>query len=321
MPHLLERAPVIAEVGRLDTVELVRAARNGDDTAFVLLIQENLAGLRAVAIARLGYVDEVEDVVQDAVLVALRRLPELRDPAAVGAWLRSIVRNNCRMLLRSRWAVPVAEPEPLLPVDDGLDPGEILDRAASRDWLRHAVATLPEPVREVTVLRYFTSQSSYRQIAELCAVSEHAVRSRLRDGRRALRLALHDTASLAHADARVAVAASRHEAEVMIDSSLGGDYDRTIRDRFHPDAALIVNGHAAGGSSALLPMMDYTYGAGVRILLRNTAASRDLMIWETDFVNPPEAPEHCPPAMVWLHTLREGRIQRLRIVYRSTPVD
>ena len=106
------------------TIELARAAQSGDDAAFVLLIEEHMAGMRAVAIALLGYVDEADDVVQDAVLTALRRLPELRDPAAAGPWLRAVVRNNCRMLLRSRRAVPVAEPEPLLPADAAPGPDE-----------------------------------------------------------------------------------------------------------------------------------------------------------------------------------------------------
>jgi len=72
------------------TIELARAAQSGDDAAFVLLIEEHMAGMRAVAIALLGYVDEADDVVQDAVLTALRRLPELRDPAAAGPWLRRV---------------------------------------------------------------------------------------------------------------------------------------------------------------------------------------------------------------------------------------
>ena len=38
--------------------ETVRAAQRGDAEAFGLLVQEPHAGLRAVAIASLGYVDE-----------------------------------------------------------------------------------------------------------------------------------------------------------------------------------------------------------------------------------------------------------------------
>ncbi|MFC9672781.1 MULTISPECIES: hypothetical protein [unclassified Streptomyces] len=34
---------------------------------------------------------------QDATLTALRRIGDVRDPAAVGAWLRAVVRNIARM--------------------------------------------------------------------------------------------------------------------------------------------------------------------------------------------------------------------------------
>ncbi|WP_432840138.1 RNA polymerase sigma factor [Dactylosporangium sp. CA-092794] len=301
--------------------ELARAARSGDDGAFAVLIQQHLAGMRAVAIALLGYVDEAEDVVQDAVLVALRSLPQLRDPEAAGAWLRSIVRNNCRMLLRSRRAVPVAEPALLMPAADGLDPAAVLDRAATRDWVHHAVAALPEPVRDVAVLRYFSDYSSYRQIAELCAVPEHTVRSRLRDGRRALGRVLRDTAAVAHADSGAMATATRHEAEAAIQAGLHGDLRRVIGDRFHPDARVTMAGLSTGGMSVLVPMMDDTLGAGVSLRLVHAAASGGVVLWEIEFLNPAHDPQHCPPAMAWLHTLRQGRTERLRVAYRPAPLD
>jgi len=300
--------------------ELARAALAGDDGAFAVLIQQNTAGMRAVAIAMLGYVDEAEDVVQDAVLVALLSFSQLRDPNAAGAWLRSIVRNNCRMVLRSRRAAPVAEPELLLPPDPGPGPDAVLERAATRDWVQHAVAALPEPVREVIVLRYFSEYSSYRQIAELCAVPEHTVRSRLRDGRRALDRVLRDTAAMAHADYGARARATRCEAVASIHAGLHGDLGLVIRERFHPDALVRLAGQPTGGvSETMMPMMDDTLGAGVSLRLLQAVASDEVVVWEMEFINPPHDPQHCPPAMAWLHTLRHGRTQQLRVAYRLAP--
>lgn len=36
----------------------------------------------------------------DAFLVALRKIDQVREPAAVGGWLHMILRNVCRMRLR-----------------------------------------------------------------------------------------------------------------------------------------------------------------------------------------------------------------------------
>nr|WP_221383403.1 RNA polymerase sigma factor [Actinoplanes polyasparticus] len=300
--------------------ELVRAASSGDEGAFAALIEGNLAGMRAVAVARLGWVDEAEDAVQDAVLTALNDLSRLREPDAAGAWLRSIVRNNCRMLLRSRRALPVADPETLLPVDVRWDPGKVVERAATRDWVRGAVAVLPDPVREVMVLRYFTDWSSYRQIAELCAIPEHTVRSRLRQGRRAFGQALQDVAASTLPDSNVMARATRHEAEALVQAGLRGDARQVLEDLFHPGALVTRAGYGTEGISGLLPMMTDTLSAGVGLRLLDTAASADTVVWDIEFLNPASDPQHCPPAMTWLSTMRQGRITQLRIAYRSEPL-
>jgi len=296
--------------------ETARAARSGDQDAFALLISENLAGMRAVAMATLGPGDEAEDAVQDAVLTALRKISQLQDPAAAGPWLKAIVRNNCRMLLRSLRAVPVGDPESLLPADPTPGPEEILEQAATRDWVRAAVSVLPEPVREVTLLRYFTAHSSYAQIADLCAVPVDTVRSRLRDGRRALERALRGSAPTVFEEAQAQAAAVRREAADFLRASRDDGFDGLIRERFHPHVALTLTSSLSGDSAMLRTMADFTYGAGVLLTLSEVAVSRDLLIWETDFVNPPDKPGHCPPGLVWLHSMRRGRTQRLRLAYR-----
>jgi len=110
--------------------------------------------MRAVALGVLGYGPDAEDAVQDAMLVALRRIDEVRDPAAVGPWLRTIVRNNCRMRLRASRPVPVADPAALLPPTGEPTPDELLEARAQRDWIWHALGELSEPDRLVTLLRY-----------------------------------------------------------------------------------------------------------------------------------------------------------------------
>jgi RNA polymerase sigma factor (sigma-70 family) len=294
--------------------ELVRDARAGDDTAFAALTQRHLAGMRATAIALLGYTDDADDAVQDAVLTALRQLTGLRDPDAAGPWLKAIVRNNCRTRLRSaRRATPVADPEPLLPAD-GARPDEALDRAAERDWVRHAVGVLPEPVREAMLLRYWTDYSSYQRIADVCGVPVGTVRSRLRDGRRALGATLRATAET-YPDAGPLVASARAEAEATLAAGARGDHSVLIDGRFHRDAVLTLEGRPIGGPEALIGLIDYTYGAGVDVRLRAAQASRNLVIWETGFVNPPYDPEHCPPGMIWLQWLRDGRVRTLKMAY------
>ena len=79
--------------------ELTRAAQRGEVAALGLLLERHEAAMRAVALSILGPGPDAEDVVQDAALTALRSIGDVRDPDAVGAWLRTIVRNRCRGLL------------------------------------------------------------------------------------------------------------------------------------------------------------------------------------------------------------------------------
>jgi RNA polymerase sigma factor (sigma-70 family) len=150
-------------------IELTRAAQAGDVTALGLLLEEHRAGMRAVALGVLGSGPDVDDVVQDAAVVALVRIADLRDPGAVGQWLRMIVRNRCRMLLRD--TVPVRPLDALHPAD--LDPGpeELLDRHAMQDWVWEAVEELPDTLRLPLVLRHFTEGvTAYDRIAQCHAV-------------------------------------------------------------------------------------------------------------------------------------------------------
>ncbi|WP_306204622.1 RNA polymerase sigma factor [Actinoplanes sp. RD1] len=295
--------------------ELVRAARTGDMAAFALLTERHRAGLRATAIALLGYTDEAEDAVQDTLLTALRRLPELRDPHAAGPWLRQIVRNHCRMRLRRRVPVPVAEPEPLMPPADAPRPDEVLDQSYARDWVRHAVGRLSLPLREVTLLRYFTDYTSYRQIADLCGIPEDTVASRLRDARRVLARTLRETAGGSHHEADAE--AHRRQAQQHLTAMQSDAYARVIDDWYRPDLAIVALGGLVGGRSALRTMMDYTFGAGVGIRLRDATASGDVLVWDTDYINPSSDPEHCPAGSAWLIRLREGRVARMGVAYAT----
>jgi DNA-directed RNA polymerase specialized sigma24 family protein len=86
--------------GALTDTELVRAAQAGDGTSLGVLFGRHRAAMYAVALAILGAGPDAEDGVQDAALIAIGRLGDLRDPEAVGPWLRGIVRNTCRALRR-----------------------------------------------------------------------------------------------------------------------------------------------------------------------------------------------------------------------------
>ncbi|MEH1165305.1 sigma-70 family RNA polymerase sigma factor [Micromonospora sp. CPCC 205539] len=295
--------------------ELVLLAQAGDAAAFGVLLARHEAGMRAVALSLLGYGPDAEDAVQDAMVVALRRIGDLRDPSAVGPWLRTIVRNNSRMALRGPAPLPVADPEWFARPADTPTPEEALDQGAMRDWVWHAIGQLSEADRMVTLLRYFSDASSYEQIAAVCGVPVGTVRSRLSHARNALAGGLRAAAAAAHADVTAANDARWREGQDMIATAMRGDFDRVVRESWWPDAQMIVPGGPRGGTELAIRGMTSDLTAGVRQRLRNVVASGDVLIWETDLISPPDDPEHCPPAALWLQVLREGRVRQFTLFH------
>ena len=135
----------------------------------------------AVAVGMLGHGPQAEDAVHDTFLIALRRIGDLRDPAAARAWLLAILGNVCRAQLRR------PAPEPVADVARAARPATGRARRSTalalRDWVWTALERLsPAAARSRVVLRYFTGASSYEAIADLCGVPVGTVRSRLNAG-------------------------------------------------------------------------------------------------------------------------------------------
>src|SRR6476469_7269361 len=88
--------------------DLVAAAIIGDQAAFMDLVRPRSNRLFAIALQILRDVDRAEDALQDALVIAWRDLPGLRDPERIDAWLRRLLINVCikaaaRERRRARW--------------------------------------------------------------------------------------------------------------------------------------------------------------------------------------------------------------------------
>lgn len=152
------------------TPELVVAARNGSRDAFGRLYELYGRMVHGVLLARVPR-DDVEDLVQEVFLKALRQLGSLRDPRAFGAWIAMIARNTATDLGRRRHdqvelTEELAASEPA--------PGE------ARAVLR-LIRALPEAYREPLVLRLVEDMSG-PEIAERTGLTPGSVRVNLHRG-------------------------------------------------------------------------------------------------------------------------------------------
>jgi len=134
-----------------------------------------------------------EDLVQDTLTKALARHNQLRDPAAMHAWLCSILANCWHDHLRGLKPTETIEDiddallaAPGCPEDDCLQ-NEVVRR------VRQAVAKLPVAQREVVTL-VDLEEFSYASVATILGIPIGTVMSRLSRARAALRETLREPA-------------------------------------------------------------------------------------------------------------------------------
>ena len=154
---------------------LVIAARQGDRTAFGRLYERFAPMVHGLLLARVPRSD-VDDLVQEVFLQAMKRLDSLRNPEALGPWLAAIARNRARDHYRST--------EPVVQLTDDVA-GAIHPEGGALGVLA-AIRRLPEAYRETLVLRLVEGMTG-PEIAERTGLTPGSVRVNLHRGMQMLR--------------------------------------------------------------------------------------------------------------------------------------
>jgi RNA polymerase sigma-70 factor, ECF subfamily len=181
----MERRAVMAQPTTDTSADeaLVSAARAGDRVAFGMLYDRYARMVHGILLCRVPP-REVDDLVQEVFLLALRKLDSLRDLSRFGAWLSTITRNRANDYYRKA-----------SPVDRATDPdGEEQVESRTND---HAVEqeaamilavlrTLPETYRESLILRLVEGMTG-PEIAARMGLTHGSVRVNLHRGMQMLR--------------------------------------------------------------------------------------------------------------------------------------
>ena len=136
-------------------------------------------------------IDAAEDVVSQTFIRAWDRLHTLRDPRRFDQWLFRIAHNQSISALRSQRDVVAlgADDQEHASVRAADDPVAALDLADRSSSIRQALLELPEPQREVVVLR-FLRELPHAEVARQTGRSEEAVRALQHRALKRLRRAL-----------------------------------------------------------------------------------------------------------------------------------
>ncbi len=173
---------------------LVHAAREGDRAAFGRLYDRYARMVHGILLARVPP-PEVDDLVQEVFLSALRQLHALREISRFGAWLATITRNRANDYFRR--AIP--DKRVTLPMDENEAEKRSNDHAAEQEAaiILGVVRALPEPYRELLILRLVEGMTG-PEIAARTGLTHGSVRVNLCRGMQLLREKLGESAKAHH---------------------------------------------------------------------------------------------------------------------------
>jgi RNA polymerase sigma-70 factor (ECF subfamily) len=160
--------------------QLIEKALAGDRAASGRLVERHRRSVVATAHRALGNADDASDVAQEALILALQRLPTLREPGAFCGWLRHITLSLCVDYRRRRGTRRLGEP--ITGLHEASEERCFVEHLVVQQALAHLSAD-----HRTTVLLHYVGGWSVAEVAELLYIPANTVRSRLMAAKRTLR--------------------------------------------------------------------------------------------------------------------------------------
>src|SRR5262245_13059003 len=188
----LEESSLVVHAGELAYAQTAAAAIAGDQDAVRQLWHEHRRWVAAILLAHKPRWADLDDLLQEVALSVVRKIGELRDPAAVRPWLRTVALNAAHLAARTgrRRARPLSLPEEegRRAAGPGVATARPDDRAPGDEGRRlmDLALRLPDGYREPLLLKA-VQNLSYREIGRILGLPETTVETRIARGRKQLR--------------------------------------------------------------------------------------------------------------------------------------
>ncbi len=179
----------------MEEKSLVALAKDGDETAFSKLVEENQQRVYRLAFRMTGNHEDALDVSQEAFFKAWRALPNFKGESSFSTWIYRLTSNTAIDLLRKKQRTPYdsltstfegEEGTELLVPDTKVSPEEALIHKELGGMIEEGLATLPPHYQEVLVMREMEGLS-YQEISTTLDLYLGTVKSRIARGRGRLR--------------------------------------------------------------------------------------------------------------------------------------
>src|SRR5688572_25540503 len=181
-----------ASITRVTDGELVEQVRAGDTAAFGELVERHRGAVFRAALAALGNEAEAEDIAQDALVLAYRRIDQFRGDASVRTWMVSIAwRLALSRRRRMWWRLSRTPPETELHAlrDVRPSPEARMHSAQVIKSVQQQIRRLPPMLRDALLLAA-AGDLTQDEIAAALNIPGATFRGRVRDARLRLKARL-----------------------------------------------------------------------------------------------------------------------------------
>lgn len=177
----------------VDDEKLAEMARNGDADAFDQLVRRWERKMYSLCYGIMGNSEDARDAVQEAFSSAYRTIRHFRGDSKFSSWIHRISVNACLTLKRKekrRSEIPLDGPDgggidPIAPQND-FNPSLTTERGELVEFIRRAVASLPEEIRIAVVMKEF-QEMTFQEISDSLEIPVSTAKSRVYTGFRMLR--------------------------------------------------------------------------------------------------------------------------------------
>jgi RNA polymerase sigma-70 factor, ECF subfamily len=168
--------------------DLVRRSRNGDRSAFEVLLRRYERPVYNAALRLLRNPEDAKDVAQTVFLKVYEHLADYDPKYRFYSWIyRIAVNESLHGLERRHRLEPIAEEA----TDDRLGPDEVVGEQQTCRSVQGALMRIKPEYRTVIVLKHLLG-CSYHDMSEILQLPEKTVKSRLFTARQLLKEALLD---------------------------------------------------------------------------------------------------------------------------------
>jgi RNA polymerase sigma-70 factor, ECF subfamily len=179
-----------------DDASLVASAKNGNRSAFELLVERHERVIFFTALRITGNREDAQDIVQQSLQKAFVHLKDFEGRSSFSTWLTRIALNEALMLKRSSRrsrevplddSDPTSETQVALQMPDARpNPEHNYSQRERQRLLLSAMNSLKPGIRKALMICDLDERST-KETAEILGLSVSAVKSRVNRGRRALR--------------------------------------------------------------------------------------------------------------------------------------